>query len=158
MPEDLSALNQLGADCTAAGRRAEAAENDLRDALVLELLAEKVGEGFEGVITGVTNFGLFVQSPRYLVDGLIRMPDLGDDWWEVDARRGQVRGEHTGRRFRIGDRLAVRIAGVDKARRQLNLVPDRTVDAPKGARRKPKKKPEKNKKGRRNKPKNRKKR
>ena len=139
-PEDISALNQLGADCTAAERRAEAAEYELRDVLVLELLAERVGEGFEGTITGVTSFGIFVQSPRYLIEGLIRMPDLGDDWWEVDARRGQVRGEHTGRRFRIGDRLPVRIAGVDKARRQLNLVPDRPPKAPKGARRKRKKK------------------
>ena len=161
-PEDISALTQLGTDCTAAARRAEAAENELRDVLVLELLAQKVGEGFEGVITGVANFGIFVQSPRYLVDGLIRMPDLGDDWWEVDARRGLVRGEHTGRRFHIGDRLAVRIAGVDKARRQLNLVPDRTADAPKGARGKPKKGPKKGpkkpKKDRKRKPKNRKKR
>jgi ribonuclease R len=126
-PEDVSALTQLGADCSAAERRAEAAENELRDVLVLELLATKVGESFEGVITGVANFGLFVQSPRYLVDGLVRMPDLGDDWWEVDARRGEVRGERSGRRFRIGNLLAVRIAGVDKARRQLNLVPDRQI-------------------------------
>ncbi len=139
-PEDISALNQLGADCTAAERRAEAAEYELRDVLVLELLAERIGEGFEGTITGVASFGLFVQSPRYLIEGLIRMPDLGDDWWEVDARRGEVRGEHSGRRFRIGDRLAVRIAGVDKARRQLNLVPDRPPKAPKGARRKRRKK------------------
>jgi len=139
-PEDLSALNQLGADCTAAERRAEAAEYELRDVLVLELLAGKVGESFEGVITGVASFGLFVQSPRYLIEGLVRMPDLGDDWWEVDAGRGQVRGEHTGRRFRIGDRLAVRIAGVDKARRQLNLVPDRPIQAPKRARAKRRKK------------------
>ena len=142
-PEDLSALTQLGADCTAAARRAEAAEYELRDVLVLELLAGKVGESFEGVITGVTSFGLFVQSPRYLIDGLIRMPDLGDDWWEVDTRRGQVRGENTGRRFRIGDRLVVRIAGVDKARRQLNLVPDQAAAAPKRPPRKRKKRKKK---------------
>ena len=129
-PEDLAELTQLGSDCSAATRRAEGAENELRDVLVLELLATKVGEDFDGVITGVTNFGLFVQSPRYLVDGLVRMEDLGDDWWEVDARRGEVRGEHTGRRFRLGDMLPVRIAGVDKARRQLNLVPARTDAKP----------------------------
>jgi ribonuclease R len=126
-PEDMSALTKLGEDCSAAARRAEAAERECREVLVLELLATKVGEGFQGVITGVANFGIFVQSPRYLVEGLIRMPDLGDDWWEVDAKRGEVRGERSGRRFRIGDMLAVRIAGVDKARRQLNLVPDRDL-------------------------------
>jgi ribonuclease R len=124
-PDDLAELKALGERCSAAARRAEAAEYELRDLLVLQLLATKVGESFDGVITGVANFGLFVQSPTYLIEGLVRMPDLGDDWWEVDARRGEVRGEHSGRRFRIGDRLAVRIAAVDLARRQLNLVPAR---------------------------------
>ncbi len=142
-PEDLGELTKLGADCTAAERRAEGAEDELRDVLVLELLAGKVGEDFDGVITGVASFGLFVQSPRYLIDGLVRMPDLGDDWWEVDAKRGEVRGEHSGRRFRIGDALTVRIAGVDKARRQLNLVPDRKALAARPSRGRSKKpKPE----------------
>lgn len=124
-PDDLSALTKLGEDCSAAERRAESAERELRDVLVLELLATKVGEEFQGVVTGVTNFGIFVQSPRYLIEGLIRMPDLGDDWWEVDAKRGEIRGERSGRKYRIGDLMGVRIAGVDKARRQLNLAPTR---------------------------------
>jgi len=124
-PEDLAELTQLGSDCSAAARRAEAAENELRDVLILQLLAGKVGEDFEGVVTGVANFGLFVQSPRYLIEGLVRMEDLGDDWWELDAQRGQIRGERSGRTFRIGDLLTVRIAGADVAKRQLNLVPDR---------------------------------
>ena len=128
-PEDMTALNELGAACSAAARRAEGAERELRDVLILEFLIGKVGEEFDGVITGVTNFGLFVQLPRYLIEGLVRMPDLGDDWWEVDAKKGEVRGENSGRRFRIGDILAVRIAGVDRARRQLNLVPQRDAVA-----------------------------
>ena len=128
-PEDMSALVALAEHCTAAAERAEAAENDLREVLVLQLLATKVGEEFDGVITGVANFGVFVQSPRFLVEGLVRMEDLGDDWWEVNARTGQIRGEHTGRTFRIGDVLRVRIAGVDLARRQLHLVPARDLAA-----------------------------
>jgi len=83
---------------------------------------EKVGEGFDGVITGVANFGLFVQMPRFNVEGLVRMQDLGDDWWDVDPKTGTIRGQRSGRAMRIGDVLAVRIAGVDVARRQLNLV------------------------------------
>jgi ribonuclease R len=69
-----------------------------------------------------------VQSPRYLVEGLVSLQDLGDDWWEVDAKRGEVRGEHTGRRYRIGDRMMVRIAFVDVARRRLNLAPVRDLE------------------------------
>ena len=84
------------ASTTAAENRAQAAEGELRQVLILQLLERKVGEVFEGVITGVTNFGMFVQLPRILIEGLVRMEDLGDDWWEIDAANGQVRGEQTG--------------------------------------------------------------
>ena len=127
-PEDISELTRLGGDCSAASRRAEAAEREVREVLVLQMLEKKIGEDFDGVITGVANFGMFVQSPRYLVEGLVSLQDLGDDWWEVDAKRGEVRGEHTGRRYRIGDRMKVRIAFVDVARRRLNLAPVRDLE------------------------------
>ena len=127
-PEDISELTSLGSDCSAASRRAEAAEREVREVLVLQMLEKKIGEDFEGVITGVANFGMFVQSPRYLVEGLVSLQDLGDDWWEIDAKRGEVRGEHTGRRYRIGDGMMVRIAHVDIARRRLNLAPVRDLE------------------------------
>jgi ribonuclease R len=122
-PEDVSALVQLGEHCTTAEKRSEAAENELRELLILQYLATQVGESFRGVITGVANFGIFVQSPQFLIEGLVRIEDLGDDWWLVDAKLGTVRGERTGRKMRIGDLMEVRIAGVDEARRQLNLLP-----------------------------------
>jgi len=123
-PGGVSELVKLGEHCNGAERRASAAEEELRQVLVLQLLETKVGEGFEGVITGVTNFGLFVQSPQFLIEGLVRLEDLGDDWWDVSGQFGQVVGERSGRKFRIGDLMKVRIAGVVVARRQLNLVPE----------------------------------
>jgi len=120
-PEDLEALVKLGEHCTATERHAEGAEDELRMVLLLQHMESKIGEAFDGVITGVTNFGMFVQLPRYLIDGLIRMEHLGDDWWELDAVRGQIKGERTGVRYRIGDVVPVVIAGVDIARRELNL-------------------------------------
>ncbi len=137
-PDDVSELTRLGENCTAAEKRAEAAEQELREVLILQLLESKVGETFEGVITGVTNFGMFVQSPQFLIEGLLRMEDLGDDWWELDAKHGTLRGEHTGRKFRIGDVLSVRIAGVDVSKRQLNLALDKNAQT---ARKKKKKAP-----------------
>ena len=127
-PEDMNELTSLADHCSQASRRAEAAERELREVLVLQLLATKVGDRFDGVITGVTNFGLFVRMPRFNVEGLVRMQDLGDDWWDVDPRTGTIRGQRSGQAMRIGDVLAVRIAGVDVARRQLNLVLDRGED------------------------------
>jgi ribonuclease R len=69
----------------------------------------------------VTNFGLFVQHPRYLIDGLLRYEDLGDDWWDVDVKAGRVVGERTNRRLAMGSRVKVQIAEVDVPARQLNL-------------------------------------
>jgi ribonuclease R len=122
--EDMSALVRLAEHCNQAERQAAAAEEELREVMILQFLATKLGETFQGVITGITNFGIFVQSPRFLIDGLLRLADLGDDWWDVSAADGQVRGQAGGKKFRIGDVIPVQIAGVDIARRQLNLVLD----------------------------------
>ena len=123
---DLSALVRLGEHCTAAEKRSEGAEGELRDVLILQFLATRLGDVFDGVITGVTNFGMFVQSMRFLIEGLVRLEDLGDDWWEVNGKLGVVVGQRSGKRFRIGDVMTVRIANVDLARRRLNLAPERT--------------------------------
>ena len=140
-PADLAELTSLGEHCSTTERRAEAAEEELRTVLILQFLAGKVGEVFDGVVTGVTNFGMFVQLPRYGIEGLVRMADLGDDWWELNARAGEIRGERSGWRFRIGDPLKVRIVSAEPARRQLNLVLEEPPETAKQrARRKRKKK------------------
>jgi len=120
-PDDEAALTALGERMTYAERRAEAAESELREVLILQFLEGKVGEELEGVITGVTNFGIFVQVPRFLIEGLVHIEALGDDWWEVNPRYGFLRGERTGRTFHVGRLVKVRIAAVDAARRQLIL-------------------------------------
>jgi ribonuclease R len=128
-PDDVPGLVELGQHCSSTDREAEAASNELRDVLVLQFLETRLGETFDGVITGVTNFGIFVQSQRFLIEGLVRLEDLGDDWWEIDGKRGLVRGEVTGRTYRLGDVMPVRIAAVDVAQRQLKLVPERQLSA-----------------------------
>ncbi len=120
-PDDFGALTTLGEQMTYAERRAEAAEAELREVLVLQFLETRVGDELEGVITGVTSFGIFVQVPRFLTEGLVHIDSLGDDWWEVNPRFGFLRGERTGRTFHIGHVVKVRIAAVETARRQLIL-------------------------------------
>ncbi len=102
-------------------RVAQAAELELRLVLILKHLESKRGEVFSGIVTGVTDFGIFVQSPKFLVEGLLRLQDLGDDWWNVTADQGTVRGEMSGRVYRIGDRMEVRIDRVDVPKRHLDL-------------------------------------
>jgi ribonuclease R len=118
----LDDCQDLGAHCSRNERRAEAAERELKLVYVLRLLAQHVGDEYEGIVTGVTNFGVFVQLPGYLVDGLLRFSDLADDWWEVDSEAGCVIGQRTRRRLKLGDRVRVTIAAVHLANRELNLT------------------------------------
>jgi ribonuclease R len=115
-------LKEVGRQMSFLSRRAETAEREYRTLKVLQLLSRHVGETFEGVITGVTNFGLFVQFPKYLIDGLLRLEDLGDDWWEVDVQSGRIRGERSRTVLAIGQVVTVQIDSVDLANRQLKLA------------------------------------
>ncbi|HLL89802.1 MAG TPA: RNB domain-containing ribonuclease, partial [Tepidisphaeraceae bacterium] len=115
-------LVDLGKHISFTERQSEGAERELRQVKLLELMKQHIGDEFPAVVTGITNFGLFVQIGRYLIDGLIRYTDLMDDWWEVDDRGGFVRGQRTGTKIGIGDTCRVRIVRVEMARRELDLV------------------------------------
>lgn len=115
-------LAAVGGKCSVTERRAEAAERELRQVKVLRLLEKQLGNVEEGVVTGVTNVGVFVQLQKYLIDGLIRFEDLADDWWDINTRAGCVIGQQSGKRIAIGDQLRVQIAAVDLAARKLDLV------------------------------------
>jgi ribonuclease R len=115
-------LQEIGRHISFTERRADDAERELRQVKILELLKDRVGEQFVGVVTGITNFGIFVQISEYLIDGLIRYEDLMDDWWDVDERSGLVRGQRTGTKIGIGDVVRVTVVNVDVPRRELNLA------------------------------------
>lgn len=114
-------LVTLGKHISFTERRSADAEKELRQIKILELLARDLGEVYTGVVTGVTNFGLFVQIQPYLIEGLIRYDRLMDDWWDVDERAGCVRGQRTGKVIRIGDVVNAAVAKVDVPRRELDL-------------------------------------
>jgi ribonuclease R len=124
-----SELKELGGHCSHQERRAEAAERELRLIKILRLLEDRVGEELAGVVTGVANFGIFVQLNEFHVDGLMKFDDLGDDWWEVDTTRGCVVGQRSGKRLSIGQSVKVAIAKVDISGRQLDLVLAGVVDS-----------------------------
>jgi ribonuclease R len=123
-PDDVPSrddLLALGKQLSFTERRAEDAERELRQVKILELLTERVGEIFPGVVTGITNFGIFIQLTTWLIDGLNRYENLMDDWWEVNEKAGVARGQRTGQRIGIGDVAKARIVRVDVARRELDL-------------------------------------
>jgi ribonuclease R len=114
-------LVEIGRHISFTERRADDAERELRQVKLLELMQKNIGQEFRGVVTGITNFGIFVQIQQYLVDGLIRYDRLMDDWWDVDERAGMIRGQRTGQKIAIGDVCRVVVARVDMARRELDL-------------------------------------
>ncbi|HVT91087.1 MAG TPA: ribonuclease R [Tepidisphaeraceae bacterium] len=115
-------LYELGKHLSFTERRSEDAERELRKVKVLELLQQHIGDEFTGVVTGITNFGIFVQISSWLIDGVIRYEDLLDDWWDVDERAGIIRGQRSGRKIGIGDVVKVVIVKVSVPRRELDLA------------------------------------
>jgi ribonuclease R len=102
-------------------RKADDAERELRQIKLLELMEKHVGEHFLGVVTAITKFGLFIQLDKWLIEGLVRYPNLLGDYWELDEKGGVVRGRKTGRRIHIGDVAKVQIVRADIARRELDI-------------------------------------
>ncbi len=116
-------LATLASHCSVTERRAEAAERELTKVKLLEFLETRIGETFTGIITGVQAFGVFVESPELLIDGLVHISRLRDDTYAFDRRRWALVGRRSGRVLRLGSKLEVRIAGVNIPRRELDLEP-----------------------------------
>ena len=114
-------LAKLGKHISYTERRAEDAERELRKVKILMLLEKQLGAEFAATVTGVANFGMFVQLNEFLVDGIIRFEELANDFWQVDERSGQVVGRRTGMTIGVGDAVVVRVAKVNTARRELDL-------------------------------------
>jgi ribonuclease R len=118
-------LVELGRQCSTTERNADAAESELRNYLVLDLLSHHLGDDFDGTVTGVTGRGVFVQLNRYLVDGFVGVDDLPgqtSDTWRLNRVTGALVAQRSGKTINLGDQFVVRVAKVDTARRKLELV------------------------------------
>ncbi len=116
-------LKELGESCSAAERRAEAAERAAVEWKTVLFLREREGEVFAGHISGVTDFGLFVRLDEISVDGMVHISELGDDYYQYDDRRHRLVGERTKRVWRLGDAIEVRLVRVDVESMQLQFLP-----------------------------------
>src|SRR5208283_3441778 len=102
-----------GQECSMRERRADEAARDVVAFLKCEYLRDRVGEEFDGVVTGVTDFGLFVQLVGMQVDGLIHVANLGSEYYRFEEDRRALVGERSGQRYTLGDRLRVKVTRVD---------------------------------------------
>jgi ribonuclease R len=109
----LAAMQSLGEQLSMTERRADDATRDVLRWLKTEYMLDKVGEEFDGIISGVANFGIFVELSEVFVDGLVHVTALGNDYYHFDAGKHRLMGERTRSVFRLGDAVRVRVVKVD---------------------------------------------
>jgi ribonuclease R len=118
---DLTIWDALGVHCSANERRADEASRDVEAWLKCYFMQDKLGEEFTGVITGVTTFGIFVQLDELYVEGLVHVTELGTDYFQYDDARHELRGERSGKRYQLTDRVTVQVVRVDLETRKIDL-------------------------------------
>ena len=84
-------------------------------------MMDKIGEEFTGIITTVTGFGLFVELDKIYVEGLVHISNLPEDYFHFDAITRQLKGERTGKRFRLGDKIKIKVVRVDLDEKKIDF-------------------------------------
>ena len=118
---DQQRMSRLGAISSAHERRAEDATREVEATLKCQFMESRIGETFSGVVTSVTNFGLFVQLHHLQIDGLVHVSSLDSDYYHFDEASRTLTGERTGKTFALGDELDVVVSRVDLADRKIDF-------------------------------------
>ncbi len=122
----------IGLHCSGTERRADEATRDVENWLKCFYMKERVGEVFDGTISAVTAFGIFVALDAVYVEGLVHVSELGQDYFQFDNIKHQMLGERTGERFRLGDRVKVKLVRADLETNKIDFVLVRDGQAPAG--------------------------
>ena len=120
-PYELPRLDETGAHLSVTERRADEATRDVVNWLKCEYLVDRVGREFPGVVTAVTGFGLFVMLDELYVEGLVHVTGLPKDYYTHEPSQHRMVGERTGRIFRLGDKLTVKVVRVNLDERKIDF-------------------------------------
>ena len=112
-PYDHKAMIELGESCSSFERRADAAAYGVIDWLKCEYMQNKIVDEFFGTVVSVTSFGLFVELNEIFVEGLIHISELGNDYYLFDQIHHALKGERSGKIYRLGDVIEVTVVRVD---------------------------------------------
>ena len=123
-------LLRIGDQINRRERAAMACEREMDRRMGCLALLPRVGEHFKGMVAGVTDFGIFVELANMPVDGMIRIDDLGDDWYDFDPHTMSLVGQRSGVMWRMGQSLEVALAEVNLGRLEIRLMP---LELPKAA-------------------------
>ncbi|MFR9719808.1 ribonuclease R [Aeromonas diversa] len=115
-------MDPMGEHCSLTERRADDATRDVADWLKCEYMQDHVGDEFDGVIASVTGFGFFVRLAEIHIDGLVHVSTLTNDYYQFDPIHQQLIGENFRRRYRLGDKVRVKVMGVNLDDRKIDFV------------------------------------
>ncbi len=118
---DLEQWELAGVHCSACERRADEASRDVEAWLKCRYMRDRLGEEFDGSVSGVASFGLFVTLEPLYVEGLVHVTELGGEYYRFDELRQELRGERTGVRYGIGTRVRVQVSRVDLDGRRIDF-------------------------------------
>jgi ribonuclease R len=121
-PFDDLTIAKAGEHCSTTERRADDATHEVTDWLKAEFMMDKVGNEYEGVVAGVTSFGIFVELKDIYVEGLVHISTLPEDYYQFDPAKHALIGDRTGRQFRLGDTVKIKVARVDLDQCQIDFV------------------------------------
>jgi ribonuclease R len=130
-----SGMERLGQHCSQTERRAEEASRDAVSWLKAEFMLDKVGEEFDGLITSVTSFGVFVELKDLYIEGLVHVSSLSNDYYRQDPVRHQLVGERSGQIYQLGDTVRVRVLRVSLDDRKIDFEPVGKAATARGRRR-----------------------
>lgn len=114
-------LPKIADHCSMAERKAEDAERSVVKLRQTQYMAQHIGDEFDGIISGVTSFGFFVEIIEPLVEGLVRVTSMFDDYYHFDENGHALIGERTGKKYRLGDKVRIEVADVSVERRQIDF-------------------------------------
>lgn len=120
-------MADLGRHCSWTERRAEEAGRDVEERLKCQFMQRHVGQVMEGLVTGVTGFGLFVELDGLAVSGLVHISELPEDYYSFDPVASSLTGKRAGRRYRLADRVSVEVIAVSVEERKIDF---RLVEPP----------------------------
>jgi len=102
-------------------RRADEAERETEKLKKVEYIAEHIGEVYEGVISGITGYGIYVELPN-TIEGMVHVNALDDDYYYYDEEKYEMIGKDTGRKYKLGEKVLIQVAGCDKITRTIDFI------------------------------------
>lgn len=114
-------LHEVASQSSRTERRADEAEREVEKIKKIEYMMDHIGETFQGVISGVTGWGLYVELPN-TVEGMVRVSEMDDDYYIYDEEHYQLVGEHTNKTYKLGQKVIIEVLGADKLQKSIDFA------------------------------------